>query len=461
MQHPKILKQIAKQIKSQNGKAFIVGGAVRDFVMGIEPKDFDVEVFGINADSLFKILSQHGKPNMVGMAFGIIKIVIDDEEFDFSLPRRDSKQGEGHRGFIVETDTHMTVEQAALRRDFTMNAMSFDLVNEVIIDPFGGQKDIEMKILRPTSEAFKEDPLRVLRGFQFAGRFGFTASPELIRFAKEIFDGFQHLSIERVWIEWLKWASKSKSHKHGLQLLLDTGWIAHFPELNDMRGCPQDKQWHPEGDVWQHTVEVVEAMASMTKDPKHIFSALCHDMGKVKNTWFALDSSDREIHWKSEMVGEGERRWRSPAHDIEGIAPTESFMHSIGAPKEFVSFAMDMTKFHMRHIGFNGSHSFVRRLANQVSLQDLRFIVMADHNGRPFTGEVKPVAEMEAIIEIAKELQIADAKPTPILMGRHLIEMGVKPSKQMGVILAEAFEAQLDGEFDSLEDAIAWVKDKI
>lgn len=294
MRIPSKLNEIADVIIAAGGHPFIVGGSVRDHLMGIEPKDFDIEVFKLNLKELSFILEKFGKPNMVGQAFGIINLRVGGESFDFSIPRRENRVGVGHRDFLIECDPSMTFKDAAARRDFTINAIGFDLISKEIVDPFDGACDIEQKFLVPTSEAFKEDALRVLRGMQFASRFDMLESFEFDNMALEMRPDFKALPKERLWGEWEKWALKGVKPSAGLFLLQECGWLWCFPQLAALDEIEQDPIWHPEGDAFTHTALVCDAAADIANreglnDFERsilMFAALCHDFGKAECTVF-------------------------------------------------------------------------------------------------------------------------------------------------------------------------------
>src|SRR5688572_11477490 len=206
-------------------QAYLVGGCVRDWLLGIPNKDYDIEVFGLSYEELTRALGRWGKIDLVGRSFGVIKLTTASKEtFDFSLPRRDSKVAPGHKGFDVEFDASITPEEAAARRDYTINSLMFDPRERKVLDFFEGERDLKGGILRHTSEAFPEDPLRVLRGMQFASRFNLAAAPETIDLARKIKKTHPELARERVRDEWFKWAEKSKTSSLGLKFLVQTEW---------------------------------------------------------------------------------------------------------------------------------------------------------------------------------------------------------------------------------------------
>src|ERR1041384_3600013 len=264
LQLPSDLRAMLDAIR-RVGRPRLVGGGVRDWLLGLPPKDFDVEVGGVDFETLQHTLAPFGSTDVVGRSFGVIKVRSrpSGEEYDFSLPRRESKTGAGHRGFAVAPDPALSDAEAAARRDFTVNAIALDPLTGEIIDPHGGQRDLAARVLRHTSAAFVEDPLRVLRAFQLAARFDFTLAPETAALCRSIAHTFSELPIERVWGEWAKWAEKSIRPSSGLTVLEQTDWLKHFPEIAALRSTPQEPEWHPEGDVFTHTQHCLDALAEL------------------------------------------------------------------------------------------------------------------------------------------------------------------------------------------------------
>lgn len=439
-----MLTTIMHKIEERGGMAYIVGGYVRDKLMGIESKDIDVEVFNMSVDELANVLAEHGRVSQVGASFGVLKVRVGEQDYDFSLPRRDSKVGNGHRGFIVEHDPAMTLEEAASRRDFTMNALSMD-VDGNIQDFHDGQLDIAARILCHTSSAFSEDPLRVLRGMQFAGRFDMCMSYETVELCRAMYDEFNELATERVWEEWWKWACKSTVPSEGMMVLADTQWVKHFPNLYALVECEQDEMWHPEGDVWMHTLHVCDEAANIARREKLseydtgvlVLAALCHDMGKPDT---------------SEVNDEG--RIVSPRH--ANTSHGTDFLENIGAPKAIVSRVGEMVREHMVHLNPPNRRSVRRLIARteHANVKDVVMLIEADHSGRPPLPKVLP-DNAARILELSNEI---GNEVRPLLMGRHLIDMGMEPGREFGNILREAFEAQLDGAFQTEEEAISWAK---
>jgi tRNA nucleotidyltransferase (CCA-adding enzyme) len=440
------IRAILAAIATAGGAPYCVGGAVRDAVAGHAFKDIDVEVFGLLADALIDILKRFGQVDTVGMAFGVIKLTTQQGDYDFSLPRRDNKRGQSHRDFTIEVDLAMTVEEAAARRDFTMNSMALAIDN-TLLDPFHGRADMQAKILRHTSAAFAEDPLRVLRGMQFAARFGMTLAPETAQLAAALKSEYPALSIERVWGEWEKWAAGGKYPAKGLEALEQSGWLALYPELAALRGVQQDPEWHPEGDAWVHTKWVTDAAAriadreALPRDERValLLGALCHDLGKAVTTVFARG------------------RWRSPGHDEAGARLARTFLASIGAPDKVIGKVTELTLHHMAHLYGVPNARVARRLGaklTHVTPYLLGLVMEADHSGRPPLAPHMPVAATKLVALMEQEA----GRSKPLLMGRHLLELGLKPGPALGALLQEAFEAQLDGAFADVAEGIAWLR---
>ena len=310
------INKLAWKIKAEGGRAMLVGGCVRDELMGIEPKDWDVEIYGIEPEKLREILNEFGEVNAVGEAFTVYKI---GQHLDVSIPRRERKTGKGHRGFTVEGDPAMSFEEASKRRDFTINAILKDAITGEIIDCFGGQTDLEKKIIRHVSdETFAEDSLRVLRAAQFAARFEFDIAPETVELCRSI--DVTDLPKERIWVEMEKLLLKSEKPSIGLHWLYDLTVVEQiFPEMQSLVGVPQQKQNGIRRDnVDVHTLMVTDEARKLIDDLPYakkvtvMLGALCHDFGKPSTTKFF------------------DGRWRSHAHDEAGIEPTLSFLDTLG-----------------------------------------------------------------------------------------------------------------------------------
>jgi tRNA nucleotidyltransferase (CCA-adding enzyme) len=442
------------------GRPRLVGGGVRDWLLGLTPKDFDVEVGGVDFESLHRALQPFGSTDVVGRSFGVIKVRSRESggEYDFSLPRRESKTGAGHRGFAVQPDPLLSDADAAARRDFTVNAIALDPFSDALIDPHGGIQDLAARVLRHTGPAFVEDPLRVLRAFQLAARFNFTLAPETAALCRTISNTYPELPIERVWGEWEKWATKSIQPSRGLAVLEETGWLRHFPEVAALRGTPQEPEWHPEGDVFTHTQHCVDALVALPEwlgaAPSRrrllLFGVLAHDFGKPVTTVRA----ERR----------GQLRWTSPGHEPKGGPIAEAFLRRIGAPLELDTPVAALVVHHLAH--HHGQAEFtdtsVRRLARKLApatIDDLALVMRADANGRPPLPSSEIHVRIDELVARAHALAIADSAPRPLILGRHLLQLGRKPGPEFTPILDAAFEAQLDGAFTDEAGGIAWLRD--
>lgn len=433
--------------------AHLVGGCVRDWLLGIVPKDFDVEVYGVPWDRLVSALSRWGRVDQVGKSFGVIKLTVGPgETHDFSLPRRDSKVAPGHRGFAVEFAPDLQPEEASARRDFTINSLMWHPRRSELLDFHGGRQDLQHRRLRHTSAAFDEDPLRVLRGMQFAGRFGMTGTPETLALCRGISSRHEELALERIRAEWFKWAGESSVPSAGLLWLRDSGWIRHYPEIEALGGVPQDPEWHPEGDVWVHTLACLDALVRIADwtssgvEGRVLLSlaTLCHDFGKPACTRV----EERQ----------GRNRIISPGHEAAGVPLAERFLNRIGASEDLAIKVGRLVASHLAHLQENSPRS-VRRLANRLApatLAELDLLILADASGRPPAPPGAPPGLLR-LRSLAEQLQVTAHAPRPILLGRHLIERGLKPGPDFSRILSSAFEAQLDGDFEDLDGALRWL----
>ncbi len=449
------VQPILAAIRAAGGEAIVVGGSVRDSLLGQKPKDFDLEVYAVPPETLVPALQAIGAVDLVGKSFGVIKVRLPgmaEEPFDVAIPRRESKVGQGHKGFLVEPDPTMTPKEAASRRDFDWNALGVRESGEVR-DYFGGVQSLQQRRLRHTSPAFADDPLRVLRGMQFAGRYGLTAAPETIELCRGLLAEYSTLAQERIWGEWEKWAAKSMAPAHGLAFLRDCGWIAAYPELVDLVGLPQDPEFHPEGDVWRHTLATVEAATRIAErdtlagDDRTvlILAGLVHDLGKAQTT--VIDEAGRI---------------REPGHAVAGEKLARAFLQRIGAPARIAERVIALARHHMDYLGYAGGPAHVNRLAAKLgaqgeSLAMLARLVEADHQGRPPLSGGLP-AEMDRMLQVAKELGVKAAAPQPLLQGRDLIAAGLRPGPHFGPILRAATEQQLEGQLSTPEEAQAWLQ---
>ena len=403
-----------------------------------------MEVFGIPEDRLRSLLTTLGRVEPVGQAFPVYKL----GDIDVALPRRESKSGRGHKGFIVEGDPAMPFEQAARRRDFTINAIGWDPLTDELLDPFGGRGDLARRLLKVVDPAtFGDDSLRVLRAVQFAARFELTIDPATAAICRAI--ALDDLPAERIWGEFEKLLLKAQRPSLGFALARDLGVIAQIlPEMEPLYDCPQDPEWHPEGNVWIHTLMVIDEARKRNDDLDRarlatiMLAAVCHDLGKPATT---------------AMI---DGRVRSPGHEAAGVPLATAILDRLNVNTldhvDVRAQVLGITAEHLRPSAFHKQKDTVtdgafRRLAQKVDMELLVRFGRADCHGRTGTFDC---SAMDWFIERARTLGVEHKPPAPILLGRHLIKLGVTPGPRMGEILRTVYELQLDGSVATLEDAI-------
>jgi tRNA nucleotidyltransferase (CCA-adding enzyme) len=440
---------IARRVQDAGGRALVVGGWVRDRIMRRPRKDVDLEVYGVPADALRLLLSEFGNVNTVGESFTVYKVA----DVDVALPRRESKIGRGHKAFAVTGDPDLSFADAARRRDFTINAIAWDPLTDEYIDPCNGRADIEARVLRAVDlRTFGDDSLRVLRAIQFAARFEFTLDPETADLCRSI--PLDDLPAERIWGEMEKLLLQAARPSIGFRLALDLGLIDRlFPEIKALVGCEQEPEWHPEGDVWVHTLLVVDEARARIDDldrPRQVavmLGAVCHDLGKPPTTAFV------------------DGRIRSIDHEQAGVAPATAVLDRLNIHTmdgfDVRREVLGITAHHLKPGMFRQSPTPVsdgafRRLAQKVDLELLARVAKADCLGR--TGRFDCSA-MDWFLERARQLGVEHAPPDPIVKGRHLLELGLKPGPQVGAVLKQIYEKQLDGSITTLDEGIALAKD--
>jgi tRNA nucleotidyltransferase (CCA-adding enzyme) len=447
-----IARRMALAVKDASGRAFIVGGWVRDRLLNRPTKDVDIEVFGVPADRLRALLEQIGPVNIVGESFRVYKV----GDVDVSLPRRESKTGRGHRSFSVTGDPTLSIEEAARRRDFTINAILWDPLTEEYLDPFDGRADLltrgRLKAVDRTT--FGDDSLRVLRGVQLAARFDLTMENETRALCRSI--ALDDLPAERIWGEVEKLLLLAARPSIGFELALDLGVIDKlFPELKALVECPQEPEWHPEGDVWIHTLMVIDQARSRIDDlprPQQIammLGAVCHDLGKPLTTAFV------------------DGRIRSIDHEAQGVAPASALLDRLNV-HSFDGYdvrrdVLGMVAHHLKPGEFWKARDKVgdgafRRLAAKVDLELLARLAKSDCLGR--TGDFDCSA-MDWFLERARGLGVEHAPPAPLLLGRHLLALGLAPGPRVGEILKSVYERQLDGEIRTTEEGIELARNLI
>jgi tRNA nucleotidyltransferase (CCA-adding enzyme) len=453
---PQKILDLSAAVRDAGGRALLIGGCVRDALMGINPKDWDVEVYGVAPERVRDILDRFGPVNVVGEAFTVYKLGLD---VDVSLPRRERKLGRGHRAFVIEGDPFMSFAEASRRRDFTINAILQDPLTGEIIDPFEGRRDIEQGILRAVAaETFVEDSLRVLRAAQFAARFEFRIEPGTVELCRTI--DLSDIPAERIWGELEKMLLRAQRPSIGLGWLRALGVLEKlFPEIQALIDVPQDPEWHPEGDVFVHTRLTVDQARQSIDDlgyPRQVtvmLAALAHDFGKPATTEFI------------------EGRMRSRGHEAAGVPPTESFLKRINVHTidgyDVRSQVISLVREHLKPGEFYKKRDEVgegafRRLAKRCEPDLLYRVAKADSLGRnaPWVPQEKwyDSEAQEWFIQRAKELNVEHRAPEPLLLGRHLLALGLEPGPRIGSLTGAVYEMQLDGRVRTIDEAIEEAK---
>jgi tRNA nucleotidyltransferase (CCA-adding enzyme) len=440
---------IARAVRDAGGRALIVGGWVRDTLMGASSKDLDLEVYHLPADRLKTLLSRFGSVNTVGESFTVYKVA----GIDVALPRRESRTGRGHRAFEVTGDPDLPHADAARRRDFTINAISWDPLTGEYLDPFDGRRDLAARVLRAVDiRTFGEDSLRVLRALQFAARFEFRLEEQTRDLCRGI--ALDDLPSERIWGEMEKLLLLAARPSIGFALALDLLVIDRlFPEIRALVGCVQEPEWHPEGDVWVHTLMVIDQARTRIDDLDRarkivvMLGAVCHDLGKPLTTAF-LDG-----------------RIRSIDHEQEGVAPASAVLDRLNIHTidgfDVRRQVLGIVAHHLKPGMFRQSPTPVsdgafRRLAQKVDLELLARVAKSDCLGR--TGGFDCSA-MDWFLARARDLGVQHAPPEPLVKGRHLLALGLSPGPRVGAILKQVYERQLDGSIATVEDGVALARE--
>lgn len=439
---PKILENILKNLQELGATPILVGGCVRDYFLNKEIKDFDIEIFNFDSLELLEIsLKKFGNVKLVGKSFGVLTLKVEGYDFDFALPRIEKKVGNSHTDFEVITNSNLSFEEAAIRRDFTINAIGYDYFKDEFIDPFNGIDDLKNRIIRHINDkTFIEDSLRVYRAIQFAARFEFDIDEKTKDLCKKIVlsDELSYLPKERIYEELKKLFLKSNKPSIGFELLRELGLLKYFKELEVLINCEQEPEYHPEGDVWIHTLMCLDELAKILEKEKIedeykklylFYGILCHDFGKPFCT--------KEINGKI----------TSYKHESLGIEPTISFLEKLTNEKKFIEIVCSLVKNHLIPFQLYLSHSSekaVKRLSLKVNIEDLCLVCLADCLGRDIEDKCKCYDAINWLNEKAKELEIHNEPIKPLVQGRDLIALGYKPSKEFKEILEFAFDLQID-----------------
>lgn len=409
----------------------VTGGYVRDTVLGLESKDIDVEVFGLSPKALANVLAGFGKVTEAGRSFGVLKVNMDGQDVDFSMPRSERKAGTGHKGFDVTVDSELPMEKAVLRRDLTINALMFDPLEDRVIDFVGGMEDMKSRVLRHVSEAFGEDPLRVLRVAQFSARFDFDIAAETVELCRSLVGELSTLPKERIYAELEKAMMKGTKPSRAFRFLAEIDALrVVLPELDTLRAVEQKGEHHTEGSAFEHTMLALDTITMADRTVDVMFGILFHDLGKA-----VVDSDGQHFY----------------GHAEAGVPIAKSAMERITDEIKLTDSVLALVANHMRPFDLIKSgikKSAVRRLALKVDMEKLMKLHKADKLGR---GEPGSIVHISAISDVFEAIR---GEIRPIVLGRHLIEMGLTPGVEFGRLLRELFELQLSGEFSDLDGGL-------
>lgn len=449
---PREIRQIGEAVRDAGGRPVLVGGWVRDYLLG-QPhgKDFDLEVFGLDPLKLKKLLTRFGPVHEVGRHFGVLKLITREADYDVSVPRRETKTGKGHKGFRVEPDPGMSFAEAARRRDFTINAMGYAFLEDDFLDPCGGEAHLRERMLRHVGPAFGEDPLRVMRAMQFAGRFALTIAPETLAICRE--QDLRELPRERMWEEFRKLLLRSPAPSRGLEYAEALGILKAFPELAKLAAAQKDGPA-----PWAATMATVDHAARLREGEGRdelalMLAALCLEFGRP-----APPAPD----------GAAAAKARAPVE-----RPVRKFLarltNEAALVKAVVTLVREAPQPGLLFAGQTGRvDGGVRRLALRVSIPLLERLARARHYALNYALNDAPHpadAEREEypagawLLERAEALGVLGGPPQPLLKGRHLQGEGFPSGPAMGILLKQAFELQLDGELASPEEALNWARE--
>ena len=429
MNDKELALKIAENVRAAGGRAFFVGGYVRDMLMGVDCKDIDIEVYGITPQNLRELLASLGEVYDKGAAFGVLGLRHSD--VDIAMPRRESRTGNKHTDFDVSVDPFMSYEDASKRRDFTINAMMLDPLSGEIVDCWGGKADLEKRIIRHVSgETFGDDALRVFRAAQFAARFNAEVAPETMEICRKM--DVSEISHERVYDELIKALLKAETPSIFFRFLRAIDKMDDFfPEIIAMAGVPQNPKYHPEGDVFEHTMLVLDSAASlrdMAKEPVNfMLAALLHDVGKTN----ATEIKDGRIV--------------SYFHPITGIPLVETQLRRLTNNARTIAYVKNMVELHMRPNMLAGADSKKKKSRAMFDMsvcpEDLMLISRADA-----TGKKDAPYDMNTWNLLGARLtDYRECMARPMVTGKDLTEAGYRPGPEMGKLIKRAKELHFSG----------------
>ena len=422
-------RKVAEKVARLGGRTYYVGGFVRDGLLGQTGKDVDIEVHGISPTDLESILDSLGGRITVGESFGIYNL--KGHSLDIAMPRKEAVRGLGHRDFDIIVDPFIGTEAAARRRDFTVNALMQDVLTGEIVDHFGGRQDLQNRTLRHVNaETFAEDPLRVLRCAQFAARFEFDIAQETVQLCRTM--DLRHLPCERIEGELKKALLKADRPSIFFESLRQMEQLDHwFPELKALIGVPQNPVYHAEGDVWNHTMMVLDEGAKLRHRAENpywfMLAALTHDFGKAVCT----EEKNGVLH--------------AYEHEQKGLPIVKTFLRRITAENKLTGYVLNLVELHMKPntmAAANSAPKSTTRMFDQaMDPEALVCMALADDRGRISS---KPAGSTEEFL-MARLALYQDLMARPYVMGRDLIEAGLKPDATFTQLLEYAHKLRLAG----------------
>ena len=356
------LKEFGAIIFGMGGDAYQVGGSVRDKFLGVQPKDIDLVVCGIE-ESMF--VQRFPDAVKVGQSFPVYLVGIGGEQVEVAFARSEKKVGKGYCGFEVVYDSSISIEQDLYRRDLTVCAIAKHVLSDdVYCDPYGGIADIKKKVLKPVSiKTFKEDPIRALRAARFHASLGFGISKDLLMVMKDCKEELKEVPKERIFLEMRK-AFKADKPSKFFRALKDADLLdVVFPILHAMIGVEQSPVWHPEGDVFEHAMQAIDIARSVSSSDVLLYAALMHDAGKIV--------TPKELYPKHH------------GHDSEGVKVLSEHFQKVGSaiPKEFKQYALLVSEEHMRVRKLCKVSKIIKcmqRIAKIMSFKEFAIIVLSD-----------------------------------------------------------------------------------
>ena len=425
-----LARQLAQAVSEAGGRAYYVGGFVRDALMGIACKDVDIEVYGISPQKLRELLAPMGEVIEKGAAFGVLGLA--HTNLDIAMPRTESRTGERHRDFDVCVDPFLSMREASMRRDFTINAMMMDVLSGEIVDEWGGREDLQNRLVRHVNDrTFPEDALRVFRAAQFAARLDAQIVPETTALCAQM--DVRALSRERVFEELCKALLKAEKPSIFFRTLEEMDHLKEFfPEVAQTRGVEQNPEYHPEGDVFEHTMLVLDCAAALRDQAEwplgFMLAALCHDLGKFDAT---------ETRADGKII--------SYAHPQTGVPLTESLLGRLTSHVRLVRYVTNMVALHMRPNQLAVSQSKKKKTRmlfdSSVCPFDLILLSRADASGK--TDAPYNMRNWNFLTERLEDYR--QVVQRPMVTGEDLVRAGFAPGEQFKGMLARARELHFAG----------------